>query len=86
MSKHHKSKKAISKKDQTHVIPTSKTARGRRPHTEQTSSEPYQTSLLADADWDSSAAVATVVGDEAVDTKVSTASSVKPKKSTKNQF
>lgn len=83
MSKH-KSKKTSHKKEQTHVIPTSKTARGRRPHTEQTpTNEPYQTSLLADADWESPAA--TMAADEAVSGKVSAVSSGNSKKSTKKQ-
>lgn len=83
MSKHNKSKKTNHKKDQTHIIPTSKTARGRRPHTEHKPSEPYQTSLLADADWESP--TAKVVGDKSADVDVTATSSVKSKKSAKNQ-
>jgi len=47
-----KSKKSVHKKNQAHVIPPSKTAKGRRPHTEPSVSEPYQTSLLSGAEWE----------------------------------
>lgn len=44
-----KVKKQAAKKEQTHEIPVAKTAKGRRPHTEEVA-EPYQPSLLSDSD------------------------------------
>jgi hypothetical protein len=45
-----KSKKSVVKKNQSHVIPPSITSIGRRPHTDGSSTEPYQTSLLNSSD------------------------------------
>ncbi len=52
-----KSKKSVQKKDQAHVIPPSKVAKGRRPHTEASEGEPYQTSLLSSSELESPLAI-----------------------------
>lgn len=77
MSKH-KSKKTNHKKDSP-MIPTSKIARGRRPDTDEATSEPYQTSLLVE-DW-----VASAAENEAATGTATIESPVKAKKSTKKQ-
>jgi hypothetical protein len=61
-----KSKKQHSKKEAVHEIPVAKTAKGRRPHTEETV-EPYQPSLLSESDLEPQrAAAAADVQEESV--------------------